>query len=413
MRSSPISQRDRIYELDMIRGFALFGIFLVNMPSFHSPDFMKTIYGFETSYTGLDDWLDVFFALFIEMKFFTIFSFLFGLGFYIFMSRADMKGLRTTRLFMRRMLALFLFGIIHLVALWYGDILHTYAIAGVFLVFFYKRKIKTMLIWAASLLVVFNAFMSLVLLVPSSFLEQMEPSSGEMAGLLKEYINVYEHAGYLEWVTFRLGAELPIILLNLIPAVVSVFAMFLIGLSVGKAGIFKDVSKHLPFIKKVCLVTGLISLPLIVVSALFHFGVFDWGVKQVYVIQLLTSVGSTFLSLFYVSVLTLLLRKETWQKRLRPLGFTGQMALTNYLMQTIISIAVFVGLGWYGDVSLVTGTLICLVIFTVQMVWSTLWLKAFRFGPFEWLWRSFTYLELQPMRRERESVEKRDSGNGS
>ncbi|MUV38733.1 uncharacterized protein JNUCC1_02604 [Lentibacillus sp. JNUCC-1] len=400
MRSSPISQKERIYTIDIIRGFALFGIFLVNMPAFHSADFMKSVYGFEVSYTGLDYWVDVFFTLFVEMKFFTTFSFLFGLGFYIFMSRADAKGLKTATLFLRRMLGLLAFGVVHLIALWYGDILHTYAIAGVFLLFFYKRKIMTMLIWAASLLFVYNAFLGLTLLVPSSFLESMEASeSSLMASFLREYVAVYENAGYIEWVTYRLGAELPIILINLIPALIPVFAMFLIGLAAGKAGIFHNIAGHLPLIKKICLITGLISLPLVVLLGLFKMDILDWGVKQIYIVQLLTSIGSTFMSLFYVSALTLVLRKDTWQQALRPLGFTGQMALTNYLMQTVIAIAIFVGFDLYGKVSLVTGTLICLAIFAVQMIWSTLWLKTFRFGPFEWLWRSFTYLKIQPLKK--------------
>ncbi|WP_404328594.1 hypothetical protein [Mesobacillus maritimus] len=84
MNNSPITGKDRILTIDIIRGFALFGIFLVNMPAFHSPVFMKSFYGQGVEYSGIDYWVDVFFSLFVEMKFFTIFSFLFGLGLFIY-----------------------------------------------------------------------------------------------------------------------------------------------------------------------------------------------------------------------------------------------------------------------------------------------------------------------------------------
>lgn len=401
MGNTPIGIKERILTIDIIRGFALFGIFLVNMPSFHSAIFMKQMQGYEPVYTGLDYWLDAFFTLFIDMKFFTIFSFLFGLGFYIFISRAEMKGLGATSLFVRRMLALLLFGLIHLIGLWYGDILHTYALAGLFLLLFYKRKIITMLIWAGSLLLVYNAFNLLTLLIPNSFLEQIEVPRTVMESAVSEYASVYQNAGYLEWLSYRLGAELPMIFLNIIPAMLPVLAMFLIGLAAGKAGFFQNISKYLPFIKKICFITLLISIPLLIFLGLFTFGVLDWGVKQTYVILALTSISSYPLCLFYISALTLLLRRDVWLQRLRMLGFAGQMALTNYLFQTILSLGIFVGLGWYGDISLVMGTFICLVIFVGQIVISTLWLKKFRFGPFEWIWRTITYMKLQPMKERR------------
>jgi uncharacterized protein len=399
MKSSPVLGKERMITLDIIRGFALFGIFLVNMPTFHSPDFMKSMYGIPNDYSGVDHWIDVFFALFVDMKFFTIFSFLFGLGFYIFMSRAEEKGLRMNRLYLRRIFALLFFGAAHLIGLWFGDILHTYAIAGLLLLFFYRRKIKTIVIWAFSLLFAINALFSLMLLIPASFLEETESASAAsmLYGSMEEYLHVYEHGSYIEWVSYRLGTEVPAMLANLIPAMFPVLAMFLFGLAAGKAGIFRDVEGHLPFIKKIRTLSFGISVPLVLVLAMYMTKVWDLGVKQEFAVQVFTSLSGLTLCFFYISSLTLLLRKEKWQQKLRPLGYTGQMALTNYLMQTILSVGLFVGLGFYGDVSLWLGTVICLVIFSLQLAFSTWWLKKFRFGPFEWLWRSFTYLKLQPM----------------
>ncbi|WP_273129325.1 DUF418 domain-containing protein [Bacillus weihaiensis] len=391
---------NRIVSIDIIRGFALFGIFLVNMPAFHSAEFMRMIYGVEREVDGADYWLDLFFALFIDMKFFTIFSFLFGLGFYIFMSRAEEKGLRVKTLYLRRILVLFLFGAAHLVLLWFGDILHTYAITGLLLLFFYKRKIKTILIWAFSLLFVYNALMSMPLLIPSDLYEaiqeEYQPYYEEHAD---EYVEMYKTASYTEWVSYRFNTEVVVILGNMIANIPPILALFLFGLAAGKAGIFKRTEEFISLLKRVQVWTMGIGAVLVTMLALFKTEILDMGVKTSSVTQLFTSLSGVVLCFFYVSTLTLLLQREKWQQRLRPLGNAGQMALTNYLMQTIISLTIFLGFDLYEKLSLLTGTLLCLVIFSVQLFVSSLWLKTFQYGPFEWIWRIMTYGKLLPIKK--------------
>lgn len=403
MKSAPISAKERIVSIDIIRGFALLGIFLVNMPTYHSPDFMTQIYGMDKEYTGIDYWIDLFFQLFIQTKFYTIFSFLFGLGFYIFMNRAEQKGLQTERLFARRIAALLLFGAVHLVLLWFGDILHTYAVAGILLLFFYKRKNKTLLIWAFSLLFIIHALMSIQLVLPSSMLEEMKAANEQSySDKLPEYMDVYEHADYLEWVSYRWDTEIIRILSNLSVTMIPVFAMFLFGLYAGRMGLFQADTPHLRFIKKTQLTVFLLSIPLLALLAVLKLDVLNAGIYKEAAVQLFTSLSGLTLCFFYISSLVLLLRNKQWQKRLRPLGFVGQMALTNYLSQTVVCTFLFVGLGFYGKVSLATGTVICLVIYTLQVIFSYMWLKKYRFGPLEWLWRSFTYGQFQPMKQNQE-----------
>lgn len=400
--------KDRIVTIDIIRGFALFGIFLVNMPAFHSSEFLAMLYGVEHVHTGADYWIDFLFTLFIDMKFFTIFSFLFGLGFYIFMSRAEEKGLKMKRLFARRMVALLVIGFLHLLLLWFGDILHTYAITGFLLLFFYKRKIKTMIIWAISLLVLFNLFLSLSLILPESILDEInEESMLIYEGKIDEYIETYESAGYAEWVSYRIQTEVIPVLSNLIGNMIPILAMFLFGLAAGKAGIFKPNSSYHRFIRKIQIIMGVVSIPLLVFLALAKLDMLATGFKNVIYVELFTSLTGITLCFFYISTLTLLVKKQQWQKRLRPLGYAGQMALTNYLSQTIICMALFVLGGLYNDISLLAGTVICLVIFGLQIVVSYYWLKRYQFGPFEWLWRSVTYGKLQSIKK-KSSVINRD-----
>ncbi|EDL62574.1 DUF418 domain-containing protein, partial [Bacillus sp. SG-1] len=309
-------------------------------------------------------------------------------------------GLKVKSLYLRRILGLFLFGLAHLILLWFGDILHTYALTGLLLLFFYKRKIKTMIIWAFSLLLVINILFSISLLMPSgllqNFQEMNEAAYNQQFG---EYVAAYTTAGFGELVSYRLGAELVPLIFNIIPAMIPVLAMFLFGLAAGKAGIFKPDTEHLGFIHKIRNITFLISIPLVTLLALFKLEILGAGIKNSSYVQLFTSLSGVTLCFFYISALTLLLRKENWQKRLRPLGYAGQMALTNYLSQTIICVSIFVGFDLYEKVSLLAGTLLALVIFTAQIIFSYFWLKKFQFGPFEWLWRSFTYGKLQPMKK--------------
>ncbi|KAA9014198.1 DUF418 domain-containing protein [Niallia endozanthoxylica] len=397
MKSAPISNSERIVTIDIIRGFALLGIFLVNMPAFHSPAFMVSY----PDYSGVNYWLDLLFQMFVQTKFYTIFSFLFGLGFYIFMSRAEQKGLKINRLFSRRLFALLLFGALHIVFLWYGDILHTYAITGFLLLLFYKRKPKTLLIWAFSLLFIFHALISAPFLIPATEMESIAAGlDQEEAAKLGEYVDMYENAPYLEWVSYRLQTEMGRLLANLPFALFNILALFLFGLYAGKRGVFKDVSAHLPMIKKVWWTALILSIPLVTFLALYKMDVIDVGVYQQNAIYLFTSLSGLTLCFFYISSLTLMLRREFWQRFLRPLGYTGQMALTNYLLQTFISVGIFLGLNFYGKVSLATGTLICLVIYAAQTLFSYVWMKNFRFGPFEWLWRTMTYGYIQSMKKE-------------
>ncbi len=400
MKSTPISGRERIVTIDIIRGFALLGIFLVNMPAFHSPAFLES----HPDYSGVNYWLDLLFQMFVQTKFYTIFSFLFGLGFYIFMSRAEQKGLQINRLFSRRLFALLLFGVLHLVFLWFGDILHTYAITGFLLLLFYKRKPKTLLIWAFSLLFVFHAMVSAQFLAPASKLETINTEADQdRASMLSEYVDMYENAPYGELVSYRLQTEMGRVAANIPFTIITVLAMFLFGLYAGKKGVFKPDSQHLPLIKKVWWTTLVLSIPLVALLAIFKTEVIDVGVYQQNATYLFTSLSGLTLCFFYISSLTLMLRREFWQKLLRPLGYTGQMALTNYLLQTFISVGIFLGLGYFGKVSLAEGTLICLAIYVAQTLFSYIWLKNFRFGPFEWLWRTLTYGYIQPMKKEEKS----------
>jgi uncharacterized protein len=401
MKGTPVSLKERIGSLDIIRGFALFGILLVNMPAFHSPDFITQLYDVHLPFSPLDNFIRLIFDLFVQTKFYTIFSFLFGLGFYIFMSRAEQKRLKVYRLFSRRLLVLLVFGLLHLIFLWFGDILHTYALVGFFLLLFYKKSNKAILGWAFGFLIVAYALQASQLLMPSSFIAEQQ-AYGAMK--MKEALKMYQDAPYGEWLAYHLKTEVSLILSNAPFMILFILPMFLFGLYAGRRGVFQHPEQNRVFLTCVWWMTLMLSVPLIAAVAFIHYDVWAFGPLKPTAQRLFVGLSGLTFCFFYMSSLILLLRKEIWQKRLRPLGFVGQMALTNYLMQTFLSLGIVFGFDLFGKMSLAQGLLLSLGIYAFQVVFSYFWLKRYRFGPFEWMWRSLTYGYAQPLKRRKESA---------
>jgi uncharacterized protein len=176
--------------------------------------------------------------------------------------------------------------------------------------------------------------------------------------------------------------------------VVRMFAMFLLGVWAHRAGIFREPERHRGLLRRVCLWAFVLGAPASAVAAWLG----DPGVQIVpdlrgLVSTILLSVGSTGLCLFYASGLTLLFQRPRWRERLLVLTPVGSSALSNYLLQSVMAIAIFygIGFGWYNRVSLIVAVLIACAMFAVQIVASRLWMARAYYGPAEWLWRQFTY----------------------
>lgn len=399
MNINPTTPNERLESLDIVRGFALFGIFLVNMPAFQWPDLLAQLYLLPESLSALDEWIRLFFDLLIQGKFYTIFAFLFGVGFYLFMNKASNQGDGGWRLYLRRIGVLALFGFIHLVFFWYGDILLTYALAGLFLLFFYHRSVKTLLVWACLLMVLFAILIALNILLISSF---SEAQLGEVTALgeaaIDEAITIYQQANINEWLAYRWQAEVIPILENIPFSALSVLFMFLMGLVAAKKGFIQHPESHRLLLYKVIGIGLVLSLPISVTIILLHLGILHFGLLTSYIRHVLVSISGVFLSLVYIAFLLLLLQKEKWLHRLRPLGYAGRMALSNYIGQTLVGVGIYTGLGWFGQINLLQGVLIAVPVYILQIIFSYYWLKRYRFGPLEWIWRSLTYGKIQPMK---------------
>lgn len=396
-RLQPIQQQERIITLDVIRGFALLGILLVNMQFFVSPVLflmLSDVTMFDGPISNAANW---FVTIFASGKFFTTFSFLFGIGFFMFMERVSAKGLSVGKVYLRRLVFLLLLGTVHIFLMWSGDILLNYAIAGFLLVLFRKSSITTIKKWAIglfSLVVFLLGFFSFINSLMENIMDEDLGFTKDFASLVDESIVVFQNGSFSEILAFRLAEEIPIFLPNFIVTVPMVLFIFLIGLYVGKKGVLLNISLHIEWIRKVwknSLIYGIV-LTLLHVVLKTELLIVPFYLHEA-VIEVISFVSGLIISFFYISSITLLCQQTQWKNRLSFLAPVGQMALTNYLLQTVICLTLFYGYGFglYGKIPPELGIFITIAIFTVQIFLSKFWMARFKYGPLERVWRGFTY----------------------
>lgn len=397
----PVSLSERILFIDVLRGMALFGILAANMRAFFAP---IDAYGhIGVLFPGRADVLaQAFITALIQGKFISIFSFLFGMGFAIQMSRAEARGARFMGFYPRRLLALALFGVIHGILIWAGDILLTYAISGAILLLFRKRQQKTLLWWAGGLfalpIVASSVFLGLYF---SRFHRAwMDPKPPDMKELSR-VIDVYAH-GTIRQILAQNWVEWKRALPTEGFAVYAV-ALFLLGMWVWRAGIVQRLDEYKPVLKRVCawcIPVGLIlSVYVATVGAVVPPGTVSlWG----WFAGVLWLPGSHILAAGYMSGLALIFLNQDWRRYLLLFAAVGRTALTNYMLQSVLCTLFFYHYttGLYGRIGPAMGLVSTVILFGGQIVASNWWLRRYRFGPMEWLWRGMTYGKFPSMRKE-------------
>jgi len=393
---TPTEERERLPLLDILRGFALFGILLVNMEDFSAPN----VPGLATIWPDRSDhivsWLLRFAA---ETKFRALFAFLFGLGFALQIQRAESQGDPFLMRYLRRVGALLLVGVAHYLLLWEADILMTYALVGLLLLLFAHRPPGTALRTAAMMAGIAVTLLSVIVLFAHPRAENPSSAAPSIPAAKVQMVAIYSRGSYRDVVTYR-ARQMGMQLARIIPAAPLALMLFLVGLAAGKAGIAHAPANHRVLLRRVfvwCLVFGLISNYMVTVYASSLLTAPKMTRALIVASYVL---GGPTLALAYLSGLTLLLLNRTWQVRLRLLAAPGRLALTNYLMQSVVCTTLFYGygFGWYNHLRPLAGVGLCVAIFLAQMGASSLWLHRFRYGPAEWLWRSLTYQRRLPMR---------------
>ena len=396
---APVQPKERIEVVDILRGFSVLGILLMNMLSFSG-------YHYRTPYheMNLINRAALLLIRFVaQAKFYTLFSFLFGWGMSIQMERAARRGTRFLPHYVRRLLILLLIGLTHAILIWDGDILVTYAVLGFPLLLFRKCSDRTLLV-----AVVICILIPVLLSTPgpaASFREAYAQATEHfrqemMAG---HYANVHTEGSYLEVTVHRLKATRSGYT-GVIYWGTHIFGMFLLGLYVGRRKILHNISEHLPLFRQVMwwgLGVGIV-FNLVFVAATASPDLVPPAYHEL-ATRGARTIGGPALCLFYISAILLLIQKQKWHKRLSPLASVGRMALSNYLLQSVVCTLIFYGygLGLYGRLGTAITLVLTFIIYRAQISLSNWWLYRNRFGPVEWLWRSLTYGKLQPLASER------------
>lgn len=400
----PLHRNERILAIDVLRGFALFGIFYAHMVFwFAGGPLPQELY---QSNSDPGSGLAVgFYMLFIIGKFFALFSFLFGLGFALQIQSLTRRYQHAAARFAWRLSILGVIGLIHH-TFWRADILTIYVPLGFLLLFARNLSDKTLLIIGG--LLVLNIPTKLAEFVSLVARGEVELIKVDVAVLGAEYYEVMKNGSLSEMIAHNIQAMRDKFIYQINSGrLIITFGFFLLGMLAGRRQWFEDVASNRQLFKKVWKRAGFTALACVLAGAIIavalHLAKID--VEKAPAIfwfgGLLLEFFNVSLTLFYITGIALLMLRPRWSKVLAPLAGIGKMALTTYLLQTVFGLLIFCsfGLGLFGETSPAQNALICILVFLSQVVLCQVWLKWFRYGPVEWLWRSATDLRWQPFTR--------------
>ncbi len=399
---NPIKQRHII--LDSLRGLALLGICLANFPEFSLYTFLPEKMTAAMPTAGIDTIVRYLQYIFIDGKFYTLFSLLFGIGFSIILNNAELNNRNGIKIFYRRMSVLFFIGLFHLVCLWAGDILILYAFMGFFLPLFRNMGNKKLLISAIVLLVIPVAIDAGVEIFNWNLAAPAIAATGyfhEKFGITDETFPVWlaESQTYLDILRFNIAGSF-IRLQEFIDGnrAFKVLGLFLLGLYIGRKRIYANLEENKPLLKKVMTYSFIIGFPTTLLYAWSAMNGRPFGLTAHSFIYALSVVPFSFA---YITAICLWYIKNKDRKIFTLFAAPGRMALTNYLMQSVFGMFIFYGIGFQlgAKTGLIYVELIAAAVFCVQIVYSYIWLTYNRFGPLEWGWRMLTYGKWMELRK--------------
>jgi len=396
-------KQERVQVLDVLRGFALLGILLINAMSILAVK--GSTPAFSVDISSAERFLQDAILFFVESKFFTLFSLLFGIGFAIQIQSAERQGTGFLPRISRRMLGLFLFGLLHILLFWDGDILVIYAITGSLLILFRNLSGKAIRRWVIALLAI-PSTLTFIAWVGSLVARTSPSGASNLATVDKtleaEFANTQAtqqllQSSFVEAIAIRVETYLELLplLLSRIP---TVLAMFLIGLYLGRSKFITNLPENVETLKKVrlwCLSIGFVVMALILAGTKF----FPTLTALIGIIEDQYLAGPI-LCLGYAAALTLAFLKNPNRRIFGAFALVGRMALTNYISQSVV--LTFLSYGWGLGLALQLGGYqvlgICIALFIGQVFFSRMWLTRFSFGPLEWVWRCITYWKVLPLR---------------
>jgi uncharacterized protein len=388
----PTPSSDRIVALDVLRGFALLGILLVNIL-----DFSGVANSDRIEAGPVDNLVSSVIGFFAGGKFISMFAMLFGIGFVIQLARIEKSASNHLAVYGRRLMVLLIIGMAHLF-FDPAEVLFSYAFCGALLLLFRRVFSGGLLICALVLMTLPYLHTAIVTAFGiTSGGANWNPYVGEVAA------QVYSSGSFTEVLSynsqFALNARTSWVgyLWMIVP-----LPLMLIGAYIGRRRILERIHENLPVIRKAFWIGIAGGIAVSYLSrVLFGLAAADgWDPWLAFVASVAWMLGRWAMALGYAAGIVLLLQHGFAQLILRPLQAVGKLALSNYLLQTLICTTIFYGYGGglYGSLGAGAIFLMALLIYALQVFLSAAWAKRFRFGPAEWLWRSLTYGSIQPMR---------------
>jgi uncharacterized protein len=395
---------NRIHIIDAVRGFALTGIVLAHMVEQYLGTMPTEVISNGMRQGPMDGLVEALVFLLVRGKFFALFSFLFGLSFFIQMDRAARNGVDYGGRFLWRITLLLVIGYVH--SLFYrGDILTIYAMLAFFLVPFYRVSNRVLLAVAAILLAGAGRYIVFAVnggetILPHGGFEADTPANiayfdALLSGTLFDVFSQNAVLGHLSKLEFQL---------NVFGRLYLTFGFFLVGLWVGRVRLFERLDECHAAIKKTLKISAALSILFLVLTVvLFAVSGEDVQFDNWRVMFALTGMDlfNTSLAVVLLCAFVLIYRRPAGERVLGKLAPYGRMALSSYVMQTLVGTFVFYhfGLGLLGELSNTQALGIAIAVIALQVWLSTAWLRRFRYGPIEWLWRSGTRLSWQRLAR--------------
>ena len=379
----PLSAAKRDRSLDILRGFALAGVLFMFCVSDNGPS-----YGYTNSL--LDEIISWPKYILIENRMYIMLILIFGIGFHVQLEKAKQNNTSIVPVFTRRIIGLLILGFIHAVLISSRDILMFYGVAGLFLL-----PIRNLS--SRQLLIVIGIVFAIMI---SSIVYILFGNAWPQIKLLVEPNNYPDYQQY-NWQYFKVYHQMYGIYIEML-------FHFLLGFWISKAGILKKINENKKFRRRLLIISLVVTAILIP----FYFFILDdlypVIMKALVFKWLIYSAAKMFTILWYVlttacvtlyATILISLSRSGKEKWFLPLASFGQMALSNYLIQSLVLVPYFLLTNKFRTVSPTEGLILFIVVFALQLLFSTWWMKKYTMGPFEWLLRSFTYWKWQSIRK--------------
>ena len=386
---SPSTAASRIALLDIFRGFALLGIFVVNIRFMSSSVLHPEAFAWmkDGMWNRIMEWI---LTNFFNGKFYPIFSFLFGVGFGMQINKMEEKGTFSNFFFLRRYFFLLLFGVLHAVLIWGGDVLVLYALAGFLVLALRKVHVRYILILTAVILIFpfyghiynfINNYLSQTGHKPLSYLHDYDYAA---------IVNINKNGSFLENLRFRLY-EYTVYYRNVeyFPALLT---MIFSGYVAGRYKFYNKIPETLKKLTPVAII-GFIGVVLFRYLHSVSGDLIHENFKIYVIFSKLLIISNITQSFLYLYIISFLYEKGIFINFLQQMSFAGRTSLTNYIMQSVAGLILFNGmfLGWYGMLALAWLGVLSVVIYILLIIGSKFWLSKFRYGPLEFIWRELTY----------------------